>query len=103
MNPLEWTAQQAVRPPPTYAATIYRPPKHPLGYSRTTVRVLELLERKRWSLSIAQISNRLDLHVTTVSNALCQLKRTNAIDPVEGPVAGNRRPVIRWSAAKWRS
>lgn len=102
MNPIEWTAQQAVRPPPVYEATIYRRPKHPLGYTGTTVRILELLERKRWALSIAQIGNRMQLHVTTVSNSLVQLKRTGAIDPVQGPIAGNQRPVIRWQAAKWR-
>ena len=42
MTPIEWTAQQAVRPGPTYAATIIRRPVS--GYTPTALDIIDFLE-----------------------------------------------------------
>lgn len=104
MSPMAWTVQQALRPPPTYAATINRPPRHPRGYHRATRGVLEHLERRPVALTVAQLVAKLKVHDSTIYNALRELRRDGAVREIKDvSVGANYRPISAWRATKWRT
>ena len=99
MTPIEWTAQQAVRPGPTYAASARRPAKP--GYTPTALDVIDLLEAENIAISVAGLCERMGLSRTTVRHAVRQLDKHLRIASEPGPMGGNQHPTILWRATKW--